>query len=265
MPIRPRITQCSRGRRHVALAATLAVVAPLWVVACAPRVVIRTAAHAWPGCLFDTTTARIRRDSLVALTIDDGPDATTTPALLDTLAAYGAHATFFSISGQLPGAEHVLDRMRREGHEVGNHFTSGGRPTITLDSATFERDLMTAGARLAPWGPIIWARPGSGWYSQRMVRQMRRAGYRCALGSIYPMDAELGWVWLSKRYVPAHVRPGAVIIMHDRGRRGPRTARVLGHVLPMLRARGYRVVTLSELVASDSARRPTRSKSTEDR
>ena len=101
---------------------------------------------------------------------------------------------------------------------------------------------------LASWGPLRGARPGSGWYSARMVRQMERAGYRCALGSVYPLDAQQPFAWLSERYVLARVRPGAIVILHDRGRRGSRTARVLGRVLPELRARGYRVVTLSELV-----------------
>ena len=239
--------------RRAVFVTVLIVAVPLAFVSCAPRLVTNAAAHLWPGCLYDTTSARIRRDSLVALTIDDVPDSATTPAILDTLAAYGAHATLFAISGQLPGAESVLARARREGHEVGNHFTSG-RPTITLDSAAFARDLLAADSALAAFGPLRWARPGSGYYSQRMVRQLQRAGYRCALGSVYPLDAELGWTWLSERYVLAHVRPGAIIILHDDGNRGRRTARVLGRVLPELKARGYRVVTLSSLAGTSDAR-----------
>jgi hypothetical protein len=38
-------------------------------------------------------------------------------------------------------------------------------------------------------------------------------------------------------------------VLHDRGARGWRTAEALGHLLPALAARGYRVVTLSALVA----------------
>jgi peptidoglycan/xylan/chitin deacetylase (PgdA/CDA1 family) len=90
---------------------------------------------------------------------------------------------------------------------------------------------------------------------------MRRAGYECALGSVYPVDAGLGWPWLSRRYILAHARPGAIIILHDRGQRGERTAAVLGRVLPELRARGYGIVTLSELasgVRQDSSAAGTR-------
>ena len=59
------------------------------------------------------------------------------------------------------------------------------------------------GSALAPFGPLRWARPGSGWYSRRMIRQLGSTKYRCALGSVYPLDAELGWAWMSERYVLA--------------------------------------------------------------
>jgi peptidoglycan/xylan/chitin deacetylase (PgdA/CDA1 family) len=83
---------------------------------------------------------------------------------------------------------------------------------------------------------------------------MRRAGHECVLGSVYPLDAGLGWPWLSERYIVAHARPGSIIILHDRGRRGTHTAEVLGRVLPVLRARGYEIVTLTELAGPARAR-----------
>jgi peptidoglycan/xylan/chitin deacetylase (PgdA/CDA1 family) len=49
--------------------------------------------------------------------------------------------------------------------------------------------------------------------------------------------------------VLANVRPGAVLVLHDGRSRGRRTVEVLRRVLPLLAARGYRVVTLSELDA----------------
>ena len=216
------------------------------VATCGPRVVSRVAPVVHPGCLYDVRVGA-RGRALVALTIDDSPDPVGTPAILDTLRAYGGRATFFVITNQIPEAGPVMERIRREGHEIGNHFTSD-RPTILLDSITFEADLARADSVLRPFGPVRWARPGSGWYTARMVRSMKRAGYRCALGTVYPMDGSLGWPWFSTRFVLAHARPGSVIVLHDRGERARRTAQVLGSVLREFRARGYEVVTLSELV-----------------
>jgi len=216
--------------------------------ACAPRAITGLAAAALPGCLYEVRLTA-HRPALVALTIDDTPDAAGTPAILDTLRAYGAHATFFVITDQIPHAESVLQRVRQEGHEIGNHFTTD-RASIRLDSAAFERDLAASDSTLRRFGSSSWARPGSGWYSPRMVRAMERSGYRCALGTVYPLDGALGWPWLSTTYILAHVRPGAVVVLHDRGARARRTATVLGRVLPELKARGYDVVTLSELVSA---------------
>ena len=83
-----------------------------------------------------------------------------------------------------------------------------------------------------------------------MIRVMQRHGYRCALGSVYPFDATIPSISWTTRYILRSARPGAIVILHDAGTRGRRTARVLAEVLPELRRRGYRVVSLSELVAA---------------
>ena len=92
-----------------------------------------------------------------------------------------------------------------------------------------------------------WLRPASGFYDGEMLDTIERAGYRCALGSIYPYDAHLPWPGLSAAYVLSNARPGAVIVLHEGGDRSRRTIETLRRVLPVLRRRGYRVVTLSEL------------------
>ena len=40
-----------------------------------------------------------------------------------------------------------------------------------------------------------------------------------------------------------------MIVLHDGDRRGPRTVQVLARVLPELKERGFRFVTLSEIAA----------------
>lgn len=198
-----------------------------------------------PGCLYRVAT----RSPLVALTLDDGPDTVTTPLILAELERYGAHATFFLIAERVPGRELPVQRLVMGGHEVGNHLTRD-RPSIRLDAAAFARDLGEAHGVLAPFGPVRWARPGAGWYSRTMIATILRQGYRCALGSVYPYDATIPSVTWSRWYILRNVRPGAILILHDGGARGRRTVRVLRAVLPELRRRGFRVVTLSELAAA---------------
>lgn len=201
----------------------------------------------YPGCLYRVPTGA----PVIALTIDDGPDSTSTPLILAELRRHGARATFFLIAERIPGREQLVRSLVSAGHELGNHFTRD-RPSIRLSPEAFEADLVRAHEVLAPYGATRWARPGSGWYSRAMVDVMTRRGYRCALGSVYPFDAAIPSSAFATRYLLRNVRPGAVVVLHDGGDRGVRAAKVLGEVLPELRRRRYRVVSLSELIASVS-------------
>jgi peptidoglycan/xylan/chitin deacetylase (PgdA/CDA1 family) len=185
---------------------------------------------------------------VVALTLDDGPDPVHTPAILNLLREHDARATFFFISGNVPGAERVVAEVVAQGHELGNHLTRD-EPSIRLSPSAFVAAMREAGAVLSQFGLVLWLRPGSAWYNDAMLDAIEREGYRCALGSVYPYDPHVPMVRLTAAYILANTSPGAVIVLHEGGARGARTARVLGRVLPVLRARGYRVVTLSELEA----------------
>lgn len=213
-----------------------------------PRWLIDGIARLYPGCLYRVHTDR----PIVALTIDDGPDAVTTGLILDELGRHSARATFFLIAGRVPGREPVVRSIVAEGHEIGNHGMHD-RPAIGLGPEEFAADLRAAGQVLSQHGPVRWARPGSGWYSAAMVAAIHRGGYRCALGSVYPFDGTVASATLATRHILGNVRPGAIVILHDGDGRGRRTVRVLREVLPELRQRGYRVVTLSELAAVDGA------------
>ena len=83
-----------------------------------------------------------------------------------------------------------------------------------------------------------------------MLSILSKHGYRCALGSVYPFDAKIGFSGFAARHVLWNVRPGSIIILHDHGARGKRTASTLATILPELDAEGFRIVPLSKLAAS---------------
>ena len=206
-----------------------------------PRWLVSPVAARAPGCVFTMPT----RERAVALTIDDGP-APETPAILRALRTTDAHATFFLISAHVPGREAIVDTLVAARHELGNHMTRD-EPSIRLAPEAFDAAMHEAGTVIQRFAPVRWLRPGAGWYTPRMVAAIERAGYRCALGSIYPFDAQLPSSRFASAFILANVRPGAIIVLHDGGARGRRTAKTLQRVLPALRERGYRVVSLSEL------------------
>src|SRR5215212_1258605 len=87
--------------------------APRWLV---PRLAARSR-----RCLYAVDTS----ERIVALTLDDGPHATHTPAILDVLREYDARATLFLVSSRIRGLEALVARAVREGHELGNHLVHG--------------------------------------------------------------------------------------------------------------------------------------------
>ena len=224
-----------------------ALVAALWT---APRWLVPRIAAGSPRCLYTVAT----RERVVALTLDDGPDAAHTPEVLRLLHMYRARATFFLISGRVPGREDLVSAVVADGHELGNHLTRD-EPSIRLPPDAFTAAVREAGAVLGRFGPVRWLRPGSAWYTGAMLDTIERAGYHCALGSVYPYDAIVPSARLAVAYILANTRPGAVIILHEGGGRGRRTVEVLQHVLPLLSVQGYRVVTLSELANSGARSR----------
>ncbi len=218
----------------------------LWM---APHWLVPYVAKQFPGCLYEVETDV----PAVALTIDDGPDPATTPDLLRELREHGTHATFFLISSHVAGADSMVGAMVAEGHEIGNHLTRD-EPSIGLAPEAFASALTEAGRTLSQFAPVRWVRPGGGRYSRKMVTTMERHGYRCALGSVYPYDAAMPSSGFTSAFLLAHARPGAIIVLHDRGGRGRRTVDALHRALPALQRRGLRVVTLSELAALASGR-----------
>lgn len=196
-----------------------------------------------PNVLYSVET----NDHAVALTIDDGPNPQTTPLILDALRENGARATFFLISTNVPGNEALVRRIVEEGHEIANHLTSE-KPSILHSVAEFEAELVEAHEVLVQFSPVRWFRPGSGLYNNAMLSTLEKYDYQCALGSIYPFDAEVPSSQFATRYVLWRVKPGAIIVLHDNGGRGERTAETLSTILPELKEQGFRITTLSELV-----------------
>ncbi len=208
-----------------------------------PRFLLRFIAAFIPDVLFFVDTEQ----PLVALTIDDAPYHTLTPRILDVLANHDAHATFFVIGDHVPGNEHVLHRVVADGHELGNHDFRD-YPSMRLSAAEFARQLHLTHQQLVPFGPIRYFRPASGWFNQRLLQQLRPYAYRCVLGSAYPEDL-LSFPSYLAYHILFNTQPGSIIVLHDGSEQRARTVTVLERVLPELQRRGYRVVTVSELLA----------------
>ncbi|PYH83831.1 chitooligosaccharide deacetylase [Aspergillus uvarum CBS 121591] len=230
------------------------IILPAYTIYRPPNLLIRYFQHRWPDTTFHVPLPASLPPT-IALTIDDAP-STFTPQILEILKAHDARATFFVIGAQIPApgigprggnGEAMLRELVGAGMELGNHAMSD-RPSRELSDAVLEAEVRGVQGwleRVEDQYKYKWFRPGSGFFSDRMRVLIQRLGLRIALGSVYPHDAQINWPRVNAWHILSMVRSGSVIVCHDR--RGW-TVPMLKQVLPELKRRGFRVVTLSELV-----------------
>jgi peptidoglycan/xylan/chitin deacetylase (PgdA/CDA1 family) len=190
----------------------------------------------------------------VYLTFDDGPNPTATPALLDTLARHGVHATFFVIDKHLTrDTAPIVRRAFEDGHAVALHshtrtlmFKTPDGLATTLQRAAERMEQLTGHL------PCRAFRPHAGNRSVPMLIGAARAGYRI-----------IGWGWMlwdfnwlraktADALVPRLVdraSPGDIVVIHDGHHEDPRSDRryaveTVDQLIPALRVRGFEFGTI---------------------
>jgi len=168
---------------------------------------------------------RARR--LLALTFDDGPGPTLTPRLLERLSASGVKASFFPLGARAERAPEVLDQVRREGHEVGNHSMRHVNAWRSNPLRSV-RDMREGFARLERWiSPSRLFRPPHGkltifnWLVLR-ARRARTAWWTIDSGDTWERLPDID-------AVAARVREqgGGVVLLHDFDRSADRCSYVV--------------------------------------
>jgi peptidoglycan/xylan/chitin deacetylase (PgdA/CDA1 family) len=188
---------------------------------------------------------------LVALTFDDGPGPDWTPMVLDTLAAASAPATFFMV-GQRLRQWSGLVAGRLEGHEVGNHtWSHADLATLDPDAARTELQRTTRRSTGSPGQPQLM-RPPYGHLGGAAMVAADDLDYEIVLWSQKMHEAS--HLHDPKGLVDTAVRaahPGSILLAHDVGTPNRLVAlRYLDAIITGLRARGYGLVTVTELLAS---------------
>jgi peptidoglycan/xylan/chitin deacetylase (PgdA/CDA1 family) len=181
---------------------------------------------------------RLKERSAVLLTFDDGPEPAVTEAILDRLRRYHARAVFFSIGCNVERAGHLLDLVRRDGHEIGNH--SFAHP---LKSPRSVRSLITDLARCQA---AICARTGT---QPRLFRPpfglvrlpILLAAYAMSLKTVlWSVDSG---DWRITSFAEAKTRgvglaqtvgPGDIVLLHELNEH---VLTILDQLLPSLAAR----------------------------
>jgi|SRR5579884_792085 len=211
-----------------------------------------------------TVTQGPANERVVALTFDDGPNPPYTKRILDVLREQHVHATFFLVGRAVQAYPSVVRQEVADGNAVGNHTWDHRHLIVMRPSAvrkTLQRtdDAIFAAAHVhthlmrPPFGARDWI----------VLQQARRLGYTVVMWSV-PLARD--WEYPPPKVIAQRILPrvsdGSIIVLHD-GNRGQLCAvrHLNPHVcdrsqdieatriiLETLKSRGFRFVTIPELI-----------------
>jgi peptidoglycan/xylan/chitin deacetylase (PgdA/CDA1 family) len=187
----------------------------------------------------------------VALTFDDGFNATAWRSILGTLKAFDERATFFVTGNAVASAPALARRTVANGNAIGSHgYTHTVLPSLGYGGTRSE--LLRSEAvwwSVAGVTPLPYLRPPEGAYNATSLAAAGSLGFRkVMLWDVDPWD----WSGISSsevaRRVLSSVHPGAVVVLHILAN----TAAALPTILRGLRARHYEQATLPEMFQAAS-------------
>ena len=185
---------------------------------------------------------------MIALTFDDGPRASVTNRILDSLSQYGGRATFFMVGTNVPHNGDVIRRMVAQGCEVANH-TNDHKYISKLSSDGIVSQVSAVNQKVAAVcgvSPVVMRPPG-GYVDAHSLSVLGSMGMPAIMWSIDTRDWQHRNAQRTINNVLSQVKDGDIILMHDIYDATADAAVVL---IPELTARGYQLVTVSELAAA---------------
>ena len=189
------------------------------------------------------------------MTFDDGPHAQNTPRLLDMLKQRKIHATFFFVGQCVQENPEIVKRIVAEGHDIGNH--SWSHPDLAkMSDASVQNEIQkTQDAIVAACGeaPKLMRPP----YGAFTARQRNWAhgtwGFKIVLWDVDPLDWKIRNSEHVKMEILKQTVPGSIILSHDIHKT---TVDAMPETLDALLAKGFKFVTVSELIAMDHPATP---------
>jgi cellulose synthase/poly-beta-1,6-N-acetylglucosamine synthase-like glycosyltransferase/peptidoglycan/xylan/chitin deacetylase (PgdA/CDA1 family) len=208
----------------------------------------------------------------LALTFDDGPDPVWTPKILDVLKQYHVKAAFMVIGEEAQNNIGLLQRYVREGHEIANHtFTHPDISEISQRQLELELNwterLFAAETGIQP----LYFRPPYSIDQEPDTNDEAAPAYRIQqmgytiIGDKIDTDDWNEHPHKSPQEITDSVLQqlddmkthpwmrGSIILLHDGGGNRAATVAALPLLITTLRAKGYEIVPVSELMGKTTA------------
>lgn len=192
-------------------------------------------------------------EKLLALTFDDGPDEDFTPQILDILKKYNIKATFYVIGEKVQYNKKIIKREYEEGHEIGNHTYTH----INVAKQGYNKikkeigDTQSAVKSVTGEYPKTF-RPPYRAISKDMCEIIKDNDMNIVLWSyVDARDWDNPGAYSIVKTIENGVQNGCIILLHDYNKiRNPKsqTIEALESIIPDLLQKGYKFVTISELI-----------------
>lgn len=186
-----------------------------------------------------------------ALTFDCAWGASDIPCILDTLKKENIKATFFIVGQWAEKYPMAVKAMAEEGHDVANHSYSHLRMGA-LDSSRVKSEISRCGAKLGEISgkKVDLFRAPYGDYNNSVVGTARSLGYFTIQWSVDSLDWKPG---ISRKEIMTRIsgkiKPGCIVLFHNDT---PHTANLLPEIISTVKADGYELVPVSELIMKEN-------------
>jgi peptidoglycan/xylan/chitin deacetylase (PgdA/CDA1 family) len=186
----------------------------------------------------------------VALTFDDGPDANSTPQLLDLLKEEKIEVAFFCVGKKVEVNPELSARIVREGHLLQNHSYAHSHFTNFFSVARLRTELSQTQTAIQSATGVVpqFFRPPMGLSNPRTFRAARELNLKVVGWTIRSLDT----IFTDPKKIVARVerrlKSGGIILLHDGNIPAARLVPTVKLLLATLRERGYDVVRLDKML-----------------
>ena len=180
-------------------------------------------------------------ENKVYLTFDDGPSPELTPFILETLEKSNIKATFFCVGENVAKYPELFQRIKNEGHQIGNHsynhksYTKISKKEY-LDSIEKANELIQSEFYRPPYGRI----------SLNLARIISKK-YKLVMWSwiSYDFDENVSIEKIIKK-ADKQIKSGEVLVLHDNPKITEKQKELLPKLIELLKSKGFSFVEIGK-------------------
>lgn len=177
-----------------------------------------------------------KADKKIFLTFDDGPIPEVTEWVLDVLKAEKINATFFCIGANIEKHQAIFERIKNEGHKVGNHTMNHLNGWKTKTKKYIENIQLVA--KYLPEQKLF--RPPYGKLTLKQGYKIRKLGYKIIMWDVlsYDFDPKTSPEECLNYVITASTN-GSIIVFHDSLKAAENMKFALPKVIKHFKKEGY--------------------------